>query len=269
MIRFKSLPRISLAAVLLAGLVAPAAIAADITDVGYVDQAALASIPVFANANRALFAYKSQLDRQFNTALRGARTDADKQRISMQFQQQYLDKQRELVGPLFQRAQLAIAAVSASRNLSIVVDKRIVIYGGQDVTRDVETLFAGTQAIPPPAASPAPSEIGYVDQTVLDNIPKVKAANDQFTAFSTTQRALFAPKLAQAKTDDEKRQVYQQFNKTLADKQDELLKPLIEQTKNATASVAANKKLILVIDRGDVVYGGTDITADFQNALSK
>ncbi len=59
----------------------------------------------------------------------------------MQFQQELSDKQREIVGPLFQRAQLAIAAVSASRSLSIVVDKRIVIYGGQDITKDVETIF--------------------------------------------------------------------------------------------------------------------------------
>jgi Skp family chaperone for outer membrane proteins len=31
--------------------------------------------------------------------------------------------------------------------------------------------------------------------------------------------------------------------------------------------VAAQKKLILVVDRSDVIYGGTDITPDVQNAL--
>lgn len=257
------------AAVLLAALVAPAAIAADLADVGFVDQAELANIPVFVNANRQLFAYKAQLDAQFNGAVRRAKNDADKQRIAMQFQQQYSDKQRELVGPLFQRAQLAIAAVSATRGLSIVVDKRIVIYGGQDITKDVETLFGGTSAIQPPAASPPPSEIGFVDQTVLDNVPKVKTANDEMNQFATTQRALFAPKLAAAKSDADKQQVYQQFNKTISDKQDQLLKPLVDQTKNATSDVAAKKKLLLVIDRADVIYGGTDITADVQNELSK
>ncbi|HKU81667.1 MAG TPA: OmpH family outer membrane protein [Candidatus Tumulicola sp.] len=257
------------AAALLAAMVAPAAIAADLTDVGFVDQAELANMPVFANANRQLGAYKAQLDGQFNSAMRRAKNDADRQRISLQFQQQYSDKQRELVGPLFQRAQLAIAAVSATRNLSVVVDKRIVIYGGQDITKDVETLFSGNQAIQPPSASPAPSEIGFVDQTVLDSVPKVKAANDQMNSFASTQRALFAPKLAQAKTAADKQQVYQQFNKSLSDKQNQLLKPLVDQTKSATADVAAKKKLLLVLDRADVIYGGTDITADVQNELSK
>jgi outer membrane protein len=257
------------AAALLAALVAPAAIAADLTDVGFVDQAALANMPVFVSANRQLFAYKAQLDSQFNGALRKARSDADKQRISLQFQQQYSDKQRELVGPLFQRAQLAIAAVSASRSLSVVVDKRIVIFGGQDITSDVETLFSGSQAIQPPAASPAPSEIGYVDQSVLDSLPKVKTANDEMNQFATTQRTLFAPKMAQAKTDADKQLVYQQYNKSIGDKQEQLLKPLVDQTKKATADVAGKKKLLLVVDRADIIYGGTDITTDVQNELTK
>ena len=266
---FRSIPTLAVLGLALAALIAPGAIAADLTDVGFVDQAQLGNMPVFVSANRALAAYKAQLDAQFNAAMRHAGSDADKQRISMQFQQQYTDKQREVAGPLFQRAQLAIAQVSGARNLSVVVDKRIVVYGGQDITKDVETLFSGQQAIQPPAASPPPSEIGYVDQTVLDNLPRVKTANDEMNQFASTQRTLFAPKVAQARTDADRQQIYQQFNKSLTDKQDELLKPLVDQTKHATAAVAGRKKLLLVIDRADVIYGGTDITADVQNELGK
>jgi outer membrane protein len=265
----RSVPFLAIVALLMAALVSPEAIAADLTDVGFVDQSELANIPVFTNANRALAAYKAQLDAQYNAALKHAGSDADRQRISLQFQQQYTDKQREIVGPLFQRAQLAIAQVSAAHNLTVVVDKRIVIYGGQDITKDVETLFLGSQAIQPPAASPPPSEIGYVDQTVLDNLPKVKTANDQMNQFATTQRTLFAPKVAQAKTQAERQQIYQDFNKSVTDKQDQLLKPLVDETKRATADVAGKKKLLLVVDRADVIYGGTDITSDVQNELSK
>lgn len=254
---------------LLATFLTPAAIAADLTDVGYIDQAELANVPVFVAANRQLQGYKAQLDAQFASAMRGASSDADKQRISLQFQQAYSDKQREIVGPLFQRAQLAIAQVAAVRNLSVVVDKRIVIYGGQDITKDVETMFLSNEAIQPPAATPPPSEIGFVDQSVLDGLPKVKAANDQMAQFAATQRQLFAPKMALAHSDAEKQQILQQFNKTVSDKQDQLLKPLTDQVKAATAAVASSKKLILVVDRADIISGGTDITADVQNALNK
>ena len=119
----------------------PGAIAADLTDVGYIDQAELANLPVFVAANRQLAGYKSQLDAQFSGQVKHARSDAEKQQVAMQFQQQLNDKQREIVGPLFQRAQLAIAAVSASRNVTVVVDKRVVIFGGQDITKDVEAVL--------------------------------------------------------------------------------------------------------------------------------
>jgi outer membrane protein len=245
------------------------AIAADLTDVGYVDQADVANLPVFVNANRQLAAYKSQLDAQFNAQVKHSRTDAEKQQIALQFQQQLQDKQREIVGPLLQRAQLAIAAVSSSRNLSIVVDKRIVIYGGQDITKDVEAVFNSPQAITPPAATPPPSAIGYVDQTVLDGVPKVQTANSAMNQFETTQRQVYSARIAQARSDSEKQQILQQFNKTVSDKQDQLLKPLVDQTRAATADVARKKNLVLVVDKADVISGGTDITTDVQNELTK
>lgn len=245
------------------------AIAADLTDVGYVDQADVANLPVFVSANRQLAAYKSQLDGQYNAQLKHARTDADRQQIALSFQQKLTDRQRDVVGPLLQRAQLAIAAVSASRGLSIIVDKRVVIYGGQDITKDVEAVFASSQAISPPAATPAPSEIGYVDQTVLDGVPKVQTANSEMNQFETTQRQIFSAKVAQAKSPSDKQQLLQQFNKTVADKQDQLLKPLVDQTRSVTSDVARKKGLLLVIDKADVIYGGTDITTDVQNALTK
>lgn len=252
-----------------AALTAPGAIAADVTDVGFVDQSDVATLPVFASANRQLAGYKSQLDAQYNGQIKSARTDADRQRITMQFQQQLNDKQREIVGPLYQRVQLAIAAVSATRNISIVVDKRIIIYGGQDLTKDVEAVFSGPQAVQPPAASPPPSEIGFVDQSALDGVPKVQTANNEMTQYETTQRQIYAARLAQAKNSTDKQQILTEYNKLISDKQDELLKPLVEQTKSATTDVARRKGLLLVVDRADVIYGGTDITTDVQNELTK
>ncbi len=257
------------AAAMLAAAIAPAAIAADLTDVGYIDQTALGSLPQFAAANAQLAQYKAGLDRQFAAAMKSAHSDADKQNVTMRFQQELQDKQRELVGPLFQRAQLGLATVASKRNLSIVVDKRIIVYGGQDVTSDVVSAIRSSQALSPPSTSPPPSEIGYVDQSALDNSTKVKDANQQLQQYMDQQRPSFQAKLKDAKTDAEKNDVASQFDKLVADKRDQLLKPLVDQTKSATANVAKSKNLLLVIDRGDVIYGGTDITQDVQNALNK
>jgi outer membrane protein len=104
---------------------------------------------------------------------------------------------------------------------------------------------------------------------VLDSVPKVQAANAQMTQFESTQRQLFAAKMAQAKGNGDKQQILADYNKTISDKQDQLLKPLVDQTKAATSDVARRKNLLLVLDRADVIYGGTDITTDVQNALTK
>ncbi len=265
----KRLVNTLLATAALATMIAPAAIAADLTDVGFIDQSAVGSLPQFARANAELGQYKAQLDAQFSAAMRGAKSDADKQRVSLQFQQQFADKQREVVGPLFQRAQLAIAQVAASKNLSVVVDKRIVVYGGADITKDVMGALQSSQAISPPNASPPPSEIGFVDQTALDQSTRVKDAADQMQKFQTDEQKDFAPKLQAAKTDIDKQAIVADYNKAVQDKRDALLKPLVDQTKSATADVAKKHSLLLVVDRADIIYGGTDITKDVQDALSK
>lgn len=260
----------TLFALALVGIVAPAAIAADVADVGYLDQATIANIPVFVSANRQLAQYNAQLNAQFNAQMKAARTDADKQRIQMSFQQRFSDKQRELIGPLFARAQMAIATVASAHNLSVVVDKRIMIYGGTDITDEVKKDFLSSQALNPPTASPPPAEIGFVDQNALDTLPRVKAANDEMSKFEDAQKKTFAPQLLAAKKDQVKQQmIYQQYQQSIQSKQTQLLKPLVDATRNATAAVARKKGLILVVDRADVIYGGTDITGDVQSALSK
>ena len=258
-----------LATAALATFVAPAAIAADLNDVGFLDQAAVASLPQFARANATLAQYKAQLDAQFGAAMRGAKSDADKQRVSLQFQQQFADKQREMVGPLFSRAQLAIAQVAGSKNLSVVVDKRIIVYGGQDITKDVLSALQSSQALTPPSASPAPSSIGFVDETALDDSAKVKDAADQLQKFTADQRSVYGAKLQAARTEVDKQAVMADYNKSIQDKRDALMKPLVDQTKAATGDVGKKRGLLLVIDRADVIYGGTDITKDVHDALAK
>lgn len=257
----------------MAGLVAavamaPAAIGADLTSVGYLDQAAVGALPQFQKANAQVIQYKAQLDPQFSAAMKRAHSDADRQRIQGEFQQRFLDKQRQVLGPLFQRAQTAIAQVASNGGLSVVVDKRIVVYGGQNITKSVIDLVNGPGPVVPPASTPAPSVIGFVDQTQIDQVPKIKQANDNFLKYAAGARQAALQKMQGAKNNQaQQQQIFQQYQKSLTDEQNRTLKPLVDQTRDAMARVAQQKHLILVIDRSDVIYGGMDITPDVQNAL--
>lgn len=258
-----------LATAILALVLAPAAIASDLTDVGYLDQAQVGSLPVFAAANAQLAQYQAQLNDQFKSAMRSAKTDADKQRIQAQFQQEFTDKQNELIGPLFQRAQTIIANVAAAKKLSVVVDKRIIVYGGVDITNDVLSAMRSPNAVAPVQAAASASPIGFVDETALDSAQKVKDATDALTKFEQDQQPVYAQRAKDAKTDVEKQQIAADFEKAVQSKRDSLLNPLVDATKAATANVARSKGLLLVVDRADIVFGGTDITQDVQSALNK
>jgi outer membrane protein len=255
-------------AAILTMLAAPVALAADLTDVGFIDQAAIGALPQFQRANAQVAQYKAQLDPQFAAAMKRAKSPSAQQQVQAQFQQKFIDEQRKMLGPLFARAQAAIAQVSSNRRLTVIVDKRIVVYGGQDITKDVTGLLNEPGPVVPPVATPGPSTIGYVDQTQIDNLPKIKNANDDFNKWANDQRNAALKEMQSAKSDPKKQQqIFQNYQKTLTDQQEKVLKPLVDQTRDAMAKVAGQKHLILVIDRSDVIYGGTDITADVQNAL--
>jgi Skp family chaperone for outer membrane proteins len=259
---------VALGAVLLgAAVLGPATLAADVTDIGFVDQAALAAIPSFTGANRQLAGYKAQLDRQFAQRMRSIRDRNVQARVAQEFQNKLTTRQRELFGPLFQRAQVAIASVASSKNLSVIVDKRIVIFGGQDVTGSVVALLAGPGDPIPPVNTPPPSSVGFVDQSQIDAVPRLKSANDDFQKFQADQQQQAQNKVKAAKTDADRQQVLKDYQAALADKSKSEIAPLVDQTRNAIADVAKKRGLLLVIDRSNLIYGGTDITSDVTAAL--
>jgi outer membrane protein len=252
----------ALAFALVAGILATPAIGAtDVTDIGALDQTALAALPQFQAASRQLNDYGNGLRGQYMNRAKKA-SQSEQQRLAAEFQQKMTDKQRQLFGPLFGKAQAAIASVASSKNLSVVVDKRIVVFGGTDITGSVRDLLSGPGDPVPPQSSPPPSNVGYVDQAAIDQTPKVKAATDDFQKFQADQQKAAQDKLKSAKTDSDRDTILKDYRKTLDDRQNATLKPVVDSTRAAISDVAKSKGLILVVDKGNIVFGGTDITKD-------
>src|SRR5450755_197892 len=161
---------------------APQALATDISDVGFVDQSAIGDLPQFQAARQQFTQFQAAVTAQYQAAIRGKNPN-DQQAISAQFQQKVVAEQHQLFGALFARAQTAIAEVAANKGLNVVVDKSIVIYGGMDITKDVLDAINQPGPVVPPVNSPAPSEIGFVDQQQLNPLPKTKTAQATFMQF--------------------------------------------------------------------------------------
>ena len=260
--RFAS--RIAATAALL-GLMAgaPLLAAADTatTGIGFVDQAALSALPAFGQAKAQIDAYGANLQKQYMARARGA-SASEQQRLSAEFQSKIAAKQRDTLGPLFRRAQIAIASVASSKNLSVVLDKQIIIVGGEDITGSVRDLLTGVGDPVPPVNTPPPSTVGFVDQAAIGAVPSIKSASDDFAKFKASEDQQAATKFRGAKTQADRDAIMKDYQKALTDKQDAVLKPLVDKTKDAMASVAQSKGLVLVVDRTNIIYGGTDITAD-------
>ena len=268
MARVVSRPLYAVALFLLVVLLGtPRALGADVTDIGYVDQEALASIPRFATANRQVAAYKADLDRQFAQQMRAARSAADQARITQDFQQRYAERQRQILGPQFARAQVAVASIAASRGLSVVLDKRIVIFGGQDITKNVVDLVNGIADPVPPVNTPPPSRVGWIDQAQINALPSVKAAEETFAKAQADQQRQAQDKMKDAKTDADRQKIMTDYQTAVAAEQKKDIQPIIDHTKSVVTDVAHKRNLILVVDRGNIIYGGTDVTADVTAAL--
>lgn len=260
---FGALAAAAIVAILLA---APAALAADNTDIGFIDQQQLAQLPAFQTANHRIGDFGANLQKQYVALARG-KSPSEQQRLSQEFQSKMGAEQRQLLGPLFARAQVAIASVASSRNLSVVIDRRIVIVGGTDITGPVRDLLTGIGDPVPPVSTPPPSPVGFVDQAQIDALPKIKSATDDFAKFKADQDRQMPAKLKAAKSDADRNALLKDYQKTLEDKNNQVLKPLADKTRDAITDAARKRGLVLVVDRADIIYGGTDITADVTNAL--
>jgi outer membrane protein len=244
----------------------PQVLATDIADIGVVDQAAIGNLKPFQDAKAQFTQIQAQLQAQFAVAIKG-KSAADQQRISADFQSRLAAQQAQIFNPLIGRANAAIAQVAANKSLSVVVDKQIVIFGGMDITKDVTDLLNAPGMIVPPVNTPAPSEIGYVDRSQLDALPKMKTAADSFSAFTTALRSQLSSQITPTSTNADRQKLAAQYQQQVQDERNKVLQPLVDETDKAISSVAKSKGLLLVINSENRVYGGTDVTADVVKAL--
>ncbi|MBV9439241.1 MAG: OmpH family outer membrane protein, partial [Candidatus Eremiobacteraeota bacterium] len=119
----------------------------------------------------------------------------------------------------------------------------------------------------PPVSTPGPSRVGYVDQATIDATPKVKSVTDAFVKFKNEQDVAVRDRLKSAKSDADRDAALKDYRKALDDRQNQTLKPVVDSTRAAIADVARGKGLVLVVDRGNIIYGGTDITKEVTEKL--
>ena len=118
-------------------------------------------------------------------------------------------------------------------------------------------------------ASAASSSVGVVDfRQVMGQSTDLQDANTKMQLAVEEAKQEFESKSA-GMSEEEKANLYQQTQEKLAQKQQALIEPIQKKVEAEVKAVAESKGLQVVIDKGAVVYGGTDITQDVIRKMAK
>ncbi|MBP2650885.1 MAG: outer rane chaperone Skp (OmpH) [Firmicutes bacterium] len=115
-------------------------------------------------------------------------------------------------------------------------------------------------------AAPSP-QVGVVDyQLLMSQCPDMAAAQTAMQAAVEQAKKDFDAKAA-AMNDQDKKNYYNELQQQLNAKQKELITPIEDKVNAAVKAVAEAKGLSAVLDKGQVHFGGEDITTEVGKKL--
>lgn len=117
------------------------------------------------------------------------------------------------------------------------------------------------------AAASSESSIGVVNyQMLLSQIPDLQTVQTSMKQEIDTAQKDFDEK-SKSMNDTEKQKYYQQLQERIANKEKELMEPVLKKVEASIKKIADKKGLAVVVDKNTVVYGGLDITDEVSKAL--
>lgn len=119
------------------------------------------------------------------------------------------------------------------------------------------------------SAAASESAVGVVNyQSLIMAVPEVAGVQTAMQEEVKTAQEEFATKSAEM-NDTEKQRYSQQLQERLGNKEKELMEPVYAKLDSAIQKVAKRKGLSVVVDKGIVVFGGVDVTAEVSAELAK
>jgi len=113
--------------------------------VGYVEmQRALDNHPRKVSSERALQEFFQAKQREFQERSK-TMTAFQRQELDRQLQQQILEKRGELLGGLDKEIRAAVEQIAKQSNVTIVLDRSVVLFGGVDLTEAVIKFVKGSK----------------------------------------------------------------------------------------------------------------------------
>ncbi len=125
----------ALFAVCIYGIYSP--MQADAASLGFMNvRAVFANYPDMQTTNAALNMERQKVQEEFDKQANGL-SDSGKKALFEKLNRQFMQRENQLLTPVREKLQKAVAKVAKAKGLDTVVDASVIIYGGTDITNDV------------------------------------------------------------------------------------------------------------------------------------
>lgn len=234
--------------------------------VGSIDQEKIITLDEFKNAEKELQAFSEKKKKEFEAAVKaaGERPDeaktAELQNLYRKIQLEIQQEQNKKLNPLKTRAEAAVATVARSKGLTVVLDKRIVVYGVPDITEDVQKVFQQQGELSLPAEQDtSKSPVAYFDQDVVRSLKVFQEADLKLFQYQNDLMGEYQKKSANLGA-SEKEALQRELTARLEAFKEQTMAPLFQKVTASVNEVSQTQGIALVLDKQNVMYGGRNIT---------
>lgn len=241
--------------------------------VASIDESAIYGMDEFKKAQETLTKWADEESEKRRKEVEG-KSDAEKEAAFKQFQLELQKKEAETLNPLKDKVRAAIAITAQNKGVTVVLDKKIVVYGVPDVTEDIKAILAKGEKLeyPKDEIDPTQSPIGYFDQNVVRSLKAFKeaelaVAQERATQIQRIQKEF--EKENRQPTPAEMQSIQQTLEARLQAVQEQKMGPLVKAVTDSVAEVAKAENLSLVLDTQHVMHGGRNLTEQVVDSFLK
>jgi Skp family chaperone for outer membrane proteins len=104
--------------------------------IGYFDQETVRALKIFQGADQVFLKEYQTLQKEIDSKTKG-KSPEEQNSIIEEYNKILADKKAEIYAPLFKKINSYVEKVSKEKNISLVLDKASVMYGGYNLTEDI------------------------------------------------------------------------------------------------------------------------------------
>lgn len=251
---------------------------APIKKVASIDADAIYQLPEFTAAQKQLQALSDKKKKELEDYARQQKptTDAEKAEVmrkiqekASEFEQEVQQERNKVLRPLKTKAEAAIASVAREHGYKVVLDKRIVVVGVDEITEEVKKKFQDKAELKLPAEEDTKdSPIAYFDQEVVRNLKAFQEVDLKLAQTKNDLAKEFESR-GRNKSPEEQANLQKELMLRLEAKQQEEVAPLIQAVNQSVSEAAEKNNVALVLDKVHVMYGGRNLTDEVVETFLK